>query len=138
MESDTSLTKSGGGAIQTAKKTMKINRKYSKNVNEAMNSCRETIISNIVAMLKDCYKADDRIEVALKNPVFYHETQKCRNRVNYTPQIAEKIGASGLNGDRRQMIIVVEGNDTFCPLEWMPITTLYRIFESLLETIKAE
>ena len=103
-----------------------------------MNNCREVIISNIVAILKDCLRADDRIEVALKNPVFYHETQKYKNRVSYTPKIAEKIGATGLNGDRKQMIIVVEGTDTFCPLEWMPITTLYRIFEELLETIKAE
>ena len=30
VEGDTSLTKSGGGAIKTAKKTMKINKTYSE------------------------------------------------------------------------------------------------------------
>lgn len=117
---------------------MKVNGKYQKNVNAAMRGCKDTIITNVIAVLKDCLKAEDHIEVSFKNAVIYHEARKTRGEMSYTPRIAERLSASGLNGDRKQMIIVVEGTDTFCPLEWMPVTTLHRVFETLLETVKAE
>ena len=61
--------------------------------------------------------SNDRIEVELSNPVFFHSQERHKNRISYTPQIAERIGISGLNSDRRAMLIVAEGKDTFCPLE---------------------
>lgn len=103
-----------------------------------MHECRETVIRNIVEVIKDCLVKDnnDRIEVELSNPVFFHSQERHKNRISYTPQIAERIGISGLNSDRRAMLIVAEGKDTFCPLEWMPTTSLYHVFLEVLNTVR--
>jgi len=116
----------------------KINSKYQKEVNKAMHECRETVIRNIVGVIKDCLVKDnnDRIEVELSNPVFFHIQERHKNRISYTPQIAERIGISGLNSDRRAMLIVAEGKDTFSLLEWMPTTSLYHVFLEVLNTVR--
>lgn len=116
----------------------KIKSKYQRQVNEAMHACKESIIRNIVDVIKDYLEKneDDHIEVQLTNPVFFHSQEKHKKRISYTPQIAECIVIAGLNSDRRHMLAVAEGKDTYCPLEWMPISSLYHVFMEVLDTVR--
>ena len=103
-----------------------------------MHACKESIIRNIVDVIKDnlVKNEDDHIEVQLTNPVFFHSQERHKKRISYTPQIAERIVISGLNSDRQSMLDVAEGKDTFCPLEWMPVSSLYHVFMEVLDTVR--
>lgn len=120
---------------------MRVNRKYNNAVCEAMQQCSDSITENIINLLKTYFcrsPKDNHVEVVFKSPVFFLEIEKTKGIVKYTQKLADRIGVTGLNGDKKARIAVVEGPDTFFPLEWLDITTLGRVFAELLETAKAE
>ncbi len=130
-----------GGGIKTAKTVMKVNKKYNKTVREAMAVCKDEIIENIASLLKENFRKNpkkDRVDVVFRKPVYYLNMEKVRGTVLYTPKMAERIGVSGLNSDKGVRLMVIEGPETFSPLEWLDLTTLGRVFAELLETAKAE
>ncbi len=120
---------------------MKVNKKYNKTVREAMAVCKDEIIENIASLLKENFRKNpkkDRVDVVFRKPVYYLNMEKVRGTVLYTPKMAERIGVSGLNSDKGVRLMVIEGPETFSPLEWLDLTTLGRVFAELLETAKAE